>query len=594
LWLIAVPDLVVYKIKAVGLSQAPLFYCRYQISPAIYANQADNIVGGYVTDQIAAAIGGEIYDVLDQATNHELSPIVKNLVDSPFSYLKYTRAYQRYHPDHSVYRDQIADEICRLGLFLTAGSMAVAGTMTGSRPGYTDLLATVCKKIGIPAAGLAWQEIEAIYINMFVRHHLLTVAPEERPELIDAAAAAAGSALLHIAYLRSVMAECGRLEGVLAGSRAIVRTKRDEPVNSVIVIGDDGAPVLSLAAIPREVTENWTFMKPDGRTLSKLTPFIEALQPLFSAQKSLSGNNIYSSRLPLSYSGKVGGFAGVAKGHQGMMPLQQVTAVGLSGPAVFLTATAAIAQQQQMERIEKALDDIKAMLADVSRFQQVERHSALTGSIRYFRQVARAVLSGELASEVLHTIEQHEAELVKIYEHLVNDLRVATETLRAIKKETFGSAKYVKALQNAQAVVTSLYDDILLCLRARACGFQLMSAYPGRGAGKQARYEAICRDIHPFLPAGEATAALDRVLRDKLQAIASYESKALLLVSESMLFENIRQADSAIITGLAAAISVEAQTDDSLVLDFQVNSGQVVGVRLGSDDPSPHWTLAAV
>ncbi len=556
-----------------------------------------------MTDQIAGAINGEIYDILDQATNDELAPVVKILVDSPFSYLRYARTYQRYNPDHSIYRDHIADEICRLGLFLTAGSMAVAGTMTGSRPDYNGLLTTVCKKIGIPTAGLAWHQIETIFINMFVRLHLLTVEPEERPELIAAAAAAVGgkvsgvfssdawqplaATLLHIAYLRRVMAECGRLAGVLAGNRAIVQTQQGEPNNSVIVIGDDGVPALSLAAIPHEVADSWTFMKPDSRTLSKLTPFMESLQPVFSAQQFLSVNNTYSSRLPLSYSDKIGGFAGVAKGHQGMMPLRQVTAIGLSGPAVFLTATAAIAQQQQMERIEKALDDIKAILADVSRFQQVERHSALTGSIRYFRQVARAVLSGELAPEVLHTIEQHEAELVKIYEHLVNDLRVATEALRAIRKETFGSAKYVKALQNAQAVAAGLYDDILLCLRARACGFQLMSAYPGREAGKQARYEAICGDIRPFLLSGEATAALDRVLRDKLQAVASYESKALLLVSESTLFDNIGQGYEAIMTGITAALSREAQTDDALVIDFQVNAGQVVGVRLGSTGRLP-------
>lgn len=561
-----------------------------------------------MTDQITAETDGEIYDVLDQATDKELAPIVKILVDSPFSYLRYARAYQRHNPEHSIYRDQIADEICRLGIFLASGSMAVSGTMTGPRPGYPALLARVCKKIGIPAAGLSWQEIEATFINMFVRQHVLTVAPEERPELIAAAASAVGSAvssmfsseawqplaatLLHVAYLRGLFAESGRLAGALGGSRVIVPAQRGELENAMIVIGNDGAPALSLAVVPHEVGEGWTFMKPDGRTLSKLTPFMEALQPLFSAQQLLSGMNIYSSRLPLSHSDKIGAFVGAAKGHQGMMPLQQVTAIGLSGPAIFLTATAAIAQQQQMERIEKSLDDIKVMLAEVSRFQQDERQSTLTGSIRYFRQVARAVLAGEFAPEVLHTIEQHEAQLVKIYDHLVKDLRVATEALRVIKKETFAPTKYIKALQNAQAVVVSRYDEILLCLRARACGFQLMSAYPGREAGKQARYEAICGDIRPFLTSGEATVALDRVLRDKLQAISSYENKAILLASESKLFDDMGKGGDTIISGITAALPLDAQTDDSLVIDFQINAGQIVGVRLGSADKQPQWTIS--
>jgi hypothetical protein len=551
-----------------------------------------------MTDQIAADTDGEIYDVLDQAVDEELAPIVTILVNSPYSYLRYARAYQRYNPNHSAYRDQISDEICRLGLFVTAGSMAPTGTLSGSRPSYAALLAAVCKQIGIPVTGLAWHEIEAIFINMFVRQHLLTVGTEDRPGLIAAAAAAVGSAvsgvfsseawqplaatLVHIAYLRGVMVECGRLTGVLAWGKTIVPAQRGEPKNPVIVTGDDGAPALALAAIPENIAEGWTFMKPDGRTLSKLTPFMEALQPLFSAQQLLSGKNIYSSRLPLSYSDKVGAFVGAAKGNQGMMPLQQFTAIGLSGPAVFLTAAAAIAQQQQLERIEKALDDIKVMLTDVSRFQQDDRRAELTSSISYFNQVARAVLSGELVPEVLNRIEDREGELIKIYQHLVKDLCGATEALRAIKKETFAPSKYVKALQDAQAVVASLYDDILLCLRARACGFQLMSAYPGREAGKKARYEAICEAIRPFLPSGEATVALDQVLRDKLQIMSSYENKAVLLTGESILFDRVGKSDQAIMSVITASLSPESQTDDSVVIDFQIDAGQIVGVRLGS------------
>jgi hypothetical protein len=440
--------------------------------------------------------------------------------------------------------------------------------------------------------------MESIFINMFLRQHLFTVATEDRPRLIAAAAAAAGSAvssvfsseawqplaatLVHIAFLREAMAGCGRLTGILARGKTVVLAQRSEPENSVIVTGDDGAPSFALAAIPENIAEGWTFIKPDGRTLSKLTPFMEALQPFFSAQQLLSGKHVYSSSLPLSHSDKVGAFVGVAKGNQGMMPLNQVTAIGLSGPAVFLTAATAIAQQQQMQRIEKALDDIKVMLTDVARFQQEERRAELTSSISYFNQVARAVLSGELVPEVLNRIEDREGELIKIYLHLVKDLRVEMEALRAIKKETFAPSKYVKALQSAQAVVAGLYEDILLCLRARACGFQLMSVYPGREAGKKARYEAICEAIRPFLPSGEVTVELDRILRDKLQAMSSYENKAVLLRGESTLFDVVGKSDKAIMSAITASLSPEAQTEDSVVIDLQIDAGQIVGVRLGS------------
>ena len=534
-----------------------------------------------------------LYEVLDQCSNEELSPIVEFLIGSPFSYLKHARAYLRYQPDHGAYRDQIADEIYRLGFFLTESFSSQTGSMAGEKHSYDDLLAAVCKKIGISSAALDVVQREAILINMFTKQHLLTAEPEARAALVKEAAGAAGkaaagvlstdawlpfvSALVEIAYLRGIMVADGRLRDTETRALAV----RPDPEIAVSVVGDDGEHAFSLAAFPEGKAQDWSFMVPDGRTRSQLAPLLTALQPFFSAEQMLAGTNIYSAEAALSWSDKVGGYVGVAKGHKGMVDLHQVAAIGVSGPAVFLTAATAIAQQQQMQRIEEALDEIKTMLADISRFQQDERRSALTGSIRYFRQVARAVLSGELAPEVLHTIEHHEAELNKVYDHLVSDLHVAAEALRAVKKDTFGSSKYVKALQDGQATVMSCYDDILLCLRARACGFQLMSAYPGREAGKRARYEAIVEDFRSFLPTGEATMAIDRTLREKLQVISSYESKASLLARENALFENLIASDRAITAAIAPALSLAAQGDNPLVLDFQVEAGEIVGVRLG-------------
>lgn len=546
-----------------------------------------------MTDRVKEKYSVSLYDILDHCSNDELAPIVDSLVGSPFSYLKHARAYLRFQPDHGAYRDQIAEEIYRLGLFLTESFSAQAGSMAGEKHSYDDLIATVCKKIAIPIAGVDVVQHEAMLINMFTKQHLLTADPERRAALVKEAAGAAGKAaasilttdawlpfvstLVEIAYLRGGMVADGRLLG--HDSHTLVM--RPEPKTAVSVVGDDGRHAFALAAIPEEKTQDWSFMVPDGRTRSQLAPLLTALQPFFSAEQMLSGKNIYSAEAALSWSDKVGGYVGVAKGHKGMVDLHQVTAIGISGPAIFLTAATAIAQQQQMQRIEEALDEIKAMLADISRFQQDERRSTLTGSIRYFKQVARAVLSGELAPEVLHTIEHHEAELNKVYDHLAKDLHVATEALRAVKKDTFGSSKYVKALQDGQTTVMGCYDDILLCLRARACGFQLMSAYPGREAGKQARYEAIAEDLRPFLPTGEATIAIDRILREKLQVVSSYESKASLLARENALLDNLIVADRAITAAIAPAFLLSNHADDCLVLDFQVEAGEIVGIRVG-------------
>lgn len=540
----------------------------------------------------------EIHDIVDFATSDELSPIVKILVATPFSYLLHYRAYQDHRPDHVAYREQIADEICRLAMFVTAGSMALAGTMVGPRPGYSEVLTSVCKHIGIPIANQSWRNLEKIFVNMFVERHLLTVEPEHRGPLAVAAASAAGgaangvfcsdawppvaAALLHIATLRETFDRTGRF---LSMPRTKPETdpapSQDNAESRILVVGDDAEPVLSLDAIRPEDSAGWTFIKPDSRTLNKLTPLTEALQPVFSAQQMLSGSHVYRAAMPLSYSSKLGGFAGVAKGHQGMVPLQQFSAIGLSGPAIFLTAATAIVQQQQMERIEATLDEIKTVIADVSRFQQDERRSQLTGTVRYFRQVAEAVLAGELAPEVLHAIEHHEGELSKIHDHLVGDIKRNTATLASLDKSSLGSTKYLKALQETQAAISSHYDDLFLCLRARACGLQLLHAYPGREFAKKSRHRDICEAMRPYLPTGTATVAIDQALRRKIKSLSDYQNKAPILLGEGLMLDRIMAAEASIMSGIAAAVSKEEVALEAPVIDLRISEGQITGVRLG-------------
>lgn len=74
---------------------------------------------------------------------------------------------------------------------------------------------------------------------------------------------------------------------------------------------------------------------------------------------------------------------------------------------------------------------------------------------------------------------------------------------------------------------------------------------------------------------------IDRALSEKLQAVSSYESKACLLTRENALFDNLIVGDRAITAAIAPALSLAAYTDDPLVLDFQVEAGEIVSARLG-------------
>lgn len=176
-------------------------------------------------------------------------------------------------------------------------------------------------------------------------------------------------------------------------------------------------------------------------------------------------------------------------------------------------------------------------------------------------------------------VEDHEGALVKVQDHLAEEARVAVEALRGVRKETFGTGKYLKALQESQGRLATIFEEALLCLRAGACGYQLLCAFPGREAGKRARHEDISQGLAMFSSSGEIVGRMDEALRAKLAGISSYESKALLLSIEDRLFDMLTATGATISDGLAAALRGSVN-EEPIAVDLRVDDGRVVAMRL--------------
>lgn len=536
------------------------------------------------------ARGGEdIYALLELCSAEELEPIVDTLTSTAVSFLKLTRAYERHHPDHPLYTDQIGDETCRLGTI-------ALGKADGERPEYQAMIAALCKKIGILADSGKVGGADALLLNTLAGRNLACVAAADRPRLVAEAAAAASTAasgvfssdawpplaavLIHIAYLRRRLTDDGRLgprssalltNAQISSGADHVAIPQGE-VMSVRIQGDE----LVLGSVSDLPDEGWRSLGEAPKLSSALDPVLKGLQPLMAVYQMLHGEELLR-RLP---EGVKGTAHIVEAGTKGMKGLETVAISGLMGPMAIMVLASAVAEQRKLEAIEKSLAEIRSAIADVSRFQQEERRSVLKGSIRYFQQVASSVLAGELEPEVLQEIEGHEVDLVRVQEHLVQDLRTQISSLQAIKKDTFGgSSKFAKAIQEAQAGVDARYDEVLLCIRARACGYQLLSAFPGREAGKKARLADIQDALETFSPMGEATTSLDRALREKVKSLSSYEIKAQVLGRENKLFDRIAAAHAEMSAGLASARLV-ADTGAPIRVDLRIRDGQPMAVRL--------------
>lgn len=542
----------------------------------------------------------EVYDILNKCINDELKNIVDVLVKYPTCMLNMTREFEQFYPDHSKYSDNIGDEIYRL-------SVMALGRSDGIRPSYHEMLLGLCKQIGIPAASNDIIESESILLNTFTKQHLSSLPFGERQCLVDDASMAASTAakgilssdawppfasvLLQLAYLRRKLVEEQRLsteipdasEGELSRELAHVNDTSD----ALEIQTENGGKILSLAVLPQDDGRGWRQDFNSRKAINVVAPILKALQPFVSTEQMLKNGNYMRVTLPpctdLVYSDKLESFIGVARNSQNKfnaVKLDPASLVGLATPAGMMILASAVMEQKKLENIENSLDDIKASVNDLSKFQKSERRAVLTGSIRYFRQVAPSVFAGELANEVLHEIERHEVELSRVQEHYIADIQGQISVLRSIKNQSIISNKnFINAIQEAWTVLNGMYDEALLCVRARACGYQLLCAYPGREAGKKARLDDIHKALGIFAPTGEAAIAIDQVLREKVQAISSYETKVLFLTKENALFDKIIAESSAIFEGLRSTALASSKRTEPISIDLKIEGGQVVAIR---------------
>ena len=539
----------------------------------------------------------ELYDLLEACTNDELAPIVEALTKSGASTLKISRFFERHSPDHLQYIDQIGDELYRL-------SFAALGRGDGERPPYQTLVAGLCKKLGLTAAKEV-EAAEANLLNLFSRRTLLSVPIKDQQSAVDeartAAAAAVGgfwtsdawpplaSCLLQVGYLRSTLAADGRLSASPSSEPGSADDAEwGEGQNALIISTETGIQVLTLATLEASEGDNWRDIRNDRSASDLITPILKAVQPLLSAEQLLSSGNYARVTLPpgaeLVFSDKLNSFIGVARGGDNKFAtalLDPVNLASIATPAMLLTFATAMAEQKRLEEINRKLTEIKLAVERVALFQTDERRSALTGSIRYFQQIAEAVLTGEHSEEVLHVVEQHEAELVKLQDHIAKDIGVQVEAICALKDEAwFGSGKFVQIIKDHQKLLDALYRDVMLCIRARACGWQLLHAFPGRQRRKEARLNDINAALDKFAPMGDLTAAMDRLLREKIQGISAAMAKLALLQSEQMFCKRLADEAQQIRTDLRDAERLATRREQPISMDLRLENGEIVASRM--------------
>nr|WP_246337446.1 hypothetical protein [Azospirillum oleiclasticum] len=319
------------------------------------------------------------------------------------------------------------------------------------------------------------------------------------------------------------------------GTATAVAAASDQSPGTALIIGASaGKPVLSLTRVSEPSPRTWHPIGESDDSIARLNPLLPAVPSLATALEMARTHYMEVMVDGSLVQANGGGFRGWVQGADGKIVEQarlfdaSTLSNLVNATALFQIASVAVAQKHLAD-ISRKLSAIKAAVDRIQRFQNNERRSVLTGAIRYFEQIAPSVLAGELSDGIRHQIERHEAQLLQVQEHLLEDIRHESHAIRMVKDSGLGSKGMQDAIRAHQDLLADLYGQLFLCIRARACGWQLLQVFPGEAGLKDSRRRSILEALGTLDRNGDLLRDTDRSMRDKVKTLSSFWNSAATL-----------------------------------------------------------------
>lgn len=387
--------------------------------------------------------------------------------------------------------------------------------------------------------------------------------------------------VLHIAYLRRKHLEQAATPKApppspkpsqpssSSGGYASAPLPTDARSNALVLSTAEGQPVLSLAKILDAPSQGWYPVADTGAGISRLNPLLQAVPNLAVAHNVATTNymEVVVTKGNLVRAADGNGFRAIVHGadkkiieNARLFEADKLSSL-VNTAALFQIASIAVAQKHLAD-ISHKLSDIKAGVDRIQQFQRNERKSVLTGATRYFEQVAPSVLDGELSDGIRNQIELHEANLLQVQDHLMEDIRhESMQILKVQDSDSFGSKGLYDNIRSHQDLLTDLYRQLLLCIRARACGWQLFTVFPGEDRLKENRKRSIEEALSLLAETGNMLKQTDMFVRQKVKELSSLwnssatinERKLSLLSWNDILVSEVASCKEQIIGDIRAA-----------------------------------------
>lgn len=584
--------------------------------------------------------GGDLYAVLSLATNKELEPLVSIITAKLTNFLDVKDEYKRHHPDHRRYHALIGDE-----LRLYGGNSLMNLGRGGEGPPYDEIVADVCWKLSVPYEKGRTVGNEDNLLDIFLEQRWHSLAPAERDRLAGAAREAAlgktsekasyarsgaaalattlftgpGSAalgislldpsykvtvpcVLHVAFLRRKFLEEGRAHADEAERPSTVRSavapvgRFDEAPSTSLELHDDaGARLLTIRDVPDAGDQPWRRIGEADDGLSRLNSLVQAVPALGTAAEIAGATGTRYMEVvcngDLMKAAKGGGYRAMSRSATGITEHANLfgadkLALVANASALMNVASVALAQKHLADISEK-LTALKKEVNKVADFQVAGRKAILTSSIRYFEQIAPAVLAGERSGGVALRIEDCEAKLLEVQDHLAHDFAKAIGELQDLKDGSwFSSSEFVDAVEKQQRQLNDLSEQQMLCVRARALGWQLLCEFPNGEITKQRRRDDIVASLDELAESGDRLGRMDAALREKLRGASSLWSasamnsrKLGIIRTGDAFLRKLSEESGRITEGINEADGTRSALQRPFKMLLMVENGRVAAVQ---------------
>lgn len=590
-------------------------------------------------EKIQEIESGDLYALLSVCNDSELDPLVKIISEKLSNFLVVNENYKLNNPRHSKYYKEIGDEIRSFGGHSVGNLLRY-----GDGVDYKELVIDVCKAIGISPSKDSITDNEQKILTLFLQNKFSKSEIKQQEKMIDDAKnilqksllknsvksklfkpenlffglAGAGTLIakelflspltpalsttaqcvLHIAILRREILESAKEGGVApdltpASEANMVSNKS----RALVVVGEsDDAPLLSLSCVPEPQEGGWLPVK-DGsyKEISRINPLLQSVPSLITAE------NVNATKYmeivingPLVQASDGNGFRCMTIGTKGIRengrlfePSQLSNIVNAS--ALFQIASVAVAQQHLADISEK-LSDIKKCVDSIYEFQKNERSSKIRGTVDYLNQVASPALLGEENSTLLNMLETTEYDLLAIQNHVITDIENAIKQIKNIEdRSKFGTEGITKSIQEHQQLLEYLYQELLQCIRARACGWQLLYTHPQKDkAVEKKRRKSIQDDIEKFNKNSGIIELMDELMEKRIKEISALwnknetinERKLSLLAWRDNFREKIASTRQEIIADMD---SVDRPMEQPVKMLVKVFGGEITEVCTSSN-----------